>query len=167
MKPGDCRSGKTISIKNGADHRKQALILSVIRPDSYYDVAKAHFPFVLVCGLVLMLSNLVPLEILPTRACLFLWITGYPCVFCGFTRSIWALPQGDWEFAFLNCPLACLLYGVILCVFAWNFAGLLCGVIISRGRLLSFKPGRARLIMITIGGLILLNWVYRILSGLK
>ncbi|MBN1278032.1 MAG: DUF2752 domain-containing protein [Deltaproteobacteria bacterium] len=139
--------------------------LSWNRPSSYWDVISAHLPFALITGTVLLASILVPVVPSPLKICTFLKLTGYPCPFCGFTRSFLALGHGGWAFAMHNCPLSVLLYCLTIFVFAWNTAGLLAGVIIRRGRFLRLKPVRPWLIIII--GLFALNWMYRLFSGLK
>ena len=77
------------------------------------------------------------------------------------------MARGDWVFALHNCPLACLLYLFVLVVFAWNMTGLILGVKIKRGRLLSLKPGTGRWAAFIIGILFIVNWAYRLSLGLK
>jgi hypothetical protein len=62
------------------------------------------------------------------QKCTFLSLTGYPYPFCGFTRSFWAIAEGDWTFAVNNTPLACLAYIATALLFAWHITALLIGV---------------------------------------
>ena len=141
--------------------------LSVTRPRSYWDVVGAHFPFALVTGIPLFVSKWIPVDLLPLRPCTFLQLTGYPCPFCGFTRSFQTISHGDWAFALYNSPIACLVYVAVLVVFVWNAAGLLFGVKLSRNRFLRLKAGRARWGIAIFSVLLALNWVYRLGMGLK
>jgi len=148
----------------GAPHSP---FLSVTRPRSYWDVVGAHFPFALVTGIPLFVSKWIPVDLLPLRPCTFLQLTGYPCPFCGFTRSFQTISHGDWAFALYNSPIACLVYVAVLVVFVWNAAGLLFGVKLSRNRFLRLKAGRARWGIAIFSVLLALNWVYRLGMGLK
>lgn len=150
--------------ENGA---KLFPLLSWTRPRSYWDVIGAHLPLSFMTGMIFFLSSWVPLKVLPLRQCTFLWLTGYPCPFCGFTRSFQAMAEGGWGFAFYNCPLACLTYVVAALVFTWNTAGLLLGVKVVRGRFLRLKPRRARWVIAVVIVLLILNWAYRLGLGLK
>jgi hypothetical protein len=144
----------------------EASILSVTRPPSYWDVAGIHLPFALLTGIPLLIAAWIPLAALPLIPCTFLELTGHPCPFCGFTRSFWAIAQGNWGFAAQNCPLAFLVYGATALLFAWNGSALILGVRLDRGPLLfrrSRRPGRAVFI---ISLLFLLNWIYRLSLGL-
>jgi hypothetical protein len=137
------------------------------RPPYYWDVVGAHLVFGLVTGIPLLLSHWVPRTLLPLKACAFLHLTGYPGPFCGFTRSFWAMAQGDWIFAMHNSPLACVLYLVAALVFAWNAAGLLLGVKIACGRFLKLSPGQTRWAGFFIIVMLFLNWGYRLSLGLR
>jgi hypothetical protein len=142
-------------------------LLTWNRPRSYWDVVGKHLPLALLTGIPLGLANCIPINLLPLRPCTFLWLTNYPCPFCGFTRSFWAIAQGDWSFAFYNAPLACLLYTAALVVFAWNATGLLLGVQISLG---NFPRRRARGVrwgLIMVISLFVIHWAYRLALGLK
>ncbi len=141
--------------------------LSFTRPRSYWDVVGLHLPLALVTGIALLLANTGACGFLPVKRCTFLWLTGYPCPFCGFTRSFQAMAHGDWMFAVQNCPLACILYIAVAFVFAWNMTGLLLGVKIIRGRLMRLRPGTGRRAAFFVGVLIILNWAYRLSLGLK
>ena len=115
-------------------------------------------------GIFLLMTFLVPIGKLSILNCPFLTLTGFPCPFCGFTRSIWAISAGDWTFATINAPLAWLLYAALVIVFAWNAGCLLLGnhkVFLLR--LTRTKANRAAKIAIAI---ILLNWIYRLGLGL-
>ena len=141
--------------------------LSWTRPRSYWDVVGSHFLLAFVTGIVLFVSRWVPVNLLPLRPCTFLNLTGYPCPFCGFTRSFQAMAHGDWAMALYNSPLACLVFVAVVVVFAWNMAGLLLGIQISYGRFLKLRPKWARWGMAIFAALFFLNWAYRLGLGLK
>jgi hypothetical protein len=141
--------------------------LSFNRPHSYWDVVGLHLPLALVTGIAILLAKTGTGGFLPIKRCTFLWLTGYPCPFCGFTRSFQAMAHGDWIFGAQNCPLACLLYIAVVFVFAWNMTGLLIGVRIVRGRLLRLRPGTGRRAAFFVGVLVVLNWIYRLSLGLR
>ena len=142
-------------------------VFSCTRPPSYWDVVGAHLPLALVTGIPLLVSHWVPHTLLPLKACTFLHLTGYPGPFCGFTRSFWAMAEGNLAFAIHNSPLACVLYIVVALLFAWHSAGLLFGVKITRGRLLKLSLGQARWTGVLIIVLFFLNWGYRLGLGLR
>ena len=141
-------------------------LLSWTRPTSYWDVVGVHLPLALVTCVPLVMSTRVLCNLLPLRRCTFLWLTGYPCPFCGFTRSFLAIGEGDWTFAIHNCPLAFLVFVMAMLFLAGNLTALLLNVRISRGRLLRVRPNMARLLGIVIV-VVLMNWAYRLCLGLK
>jgi hypothetical protein len=136
------------------------------RPRSYWAVVVHHLPLALISGGALLLPHVAPLNQLPLVPCTFLHLTGWPCPFCGFTRSFWAFSTGQWSDALANCPLAS---GVFLCallLFVWNAAALVFGVVLRRGPRLQLpsarRQGMTRIVLI----LFLLNWIYRLALGL-
>lgn len=136
------------------------------RPQSFWDVAVVHLPWALITGIPLLLSFLVPLHILPMIPCTLFQITGYPCPFCGFTRSLWAISAGDWTEALWNFPLSGLLYVLIALGFLWNVAALLGGIRIKRGKALRLSSRQTRYLITFLSLLFLINWVYRLRLGL-
>ena len=142
-------------------------LFSWTRPVHYLDVVGAHLPLVLVTGIPLLLSRWVPCDFLPLKECTFLHLTGYPCPFCGFTRSFWGMAEGNWGFAVNNCPLCCLIYVLSILVFAWNMAALVLGIRITRGRFLQCRSYGVKWVTGIAGILLILNWVYRLSFGLK
>jgi len=151
---------------NRAAIKEYSLFISWFRPPSYRYVAGYHLLPALITGTALLLADFVPRYFLPVISCLFLRFTGYPCPFCGFTRSFWAMADSNWEFAFNNCPLACLLYITVIIVFSWNTSALILGIIIKRGKLLQIESDKRRWVVFFFSALIILNWIYRLSSGL-
>jgi hypothetical protein len=137
------------------------------RPRSYWDVVGKHLPLALLSGMALLVASLVPLHLLPIRSCTFLNLTGYPCPFCGFTRSFWAMARWDWAYAFHEAPLACLLYIAVALTFVVNALGLLVDRQIRLSRLLSPRGINGRWIFIVVSVLFILNWFYRLALGLR
>jgi len=137
------------------------------RPRSYWDVVGKHLPLALLSGTALLVASLVPLHLLPMRSCTFLNLTGYPCPFCGFNRSFWAMARWDWAYAFHEAPLACLLYMTVVLTFVVNALGLLLGRQIRLSRLLSPQRIYVRWIFIVVSALFFLNWFYRLALGLR
>jgi len=138
--------------------------LSWNRPESYWDVVVAHFPVALVTGIALLLPHLVPCHLLPLKKCIFLSLTGYPCPFCGLTRSFWAVAHGNWAFAVHNAPLACLIYVATALLFAWHLTGLMTGLRVASGwcHRLASRP-----VIGLMATTVILNWAYRLASGLE
>ena len=137
------------------------------RPPSLWDVAVPHLILAALTGIPLLASFLLPLDSLPLMSCTFLWLSGYPCPFCGFTRSFWAISAGDWAYGLWNAPLSGLLYVGGVVVLIWNAIALVAGVRIRRGPALQFKRLKTSWIIAFISALFLINWVYRLSLGLK
>ncbi len=140
------------------------LLVSWKRPDSYWDVVVAHLPVALVTGIALVLPHVVPCDLLPLKKCTFLSLTGYPCPFCGLTRSFWAIADGNWAFAIHNAPLACLVYTATAVLFAWHSTGLITGRRVASSLFRLLKSPLAVWLMVTM---VVLNWAYRIGLGLE
>jgi len=143
--------------------KEKSLFPAWTRPDSYWDAVVAHLPIALITGLGLLLPHLVTCDILPLKKCTFLYLTGFPCPFCGFTRSFWAISGGAWHFAARNCPLSLGVYGLMAALFAWHSTALLFGIRMKSG----FYPlCKSVYTWWILGGLFFINWVYRISFGL-
>lgn len=52
--------------------------------------------------------------------CLWTAIRGHTCPFCGTTRSFQSMAHGNWRQAFLDNPVAPLLFAALLGVIGWN-----------------------------------------------
>ena len=143
------------------------LRLSWYRPQSYWDVAVAHLPPVLLSGIPLLMSFLLPLNLLPLVPCMVLQVSGYPCPFCGFTRSFWAISAGDWTYALWNAPLSGFVYVIFVSVFILNAAALLAGFRIQRSNAWRLSSRQTRCLITFISVLFLINWIYRLSLGLK
>lgn len=153
-------------ISRTADTGRLSSWASRVRPGSFWSVVVLHLPLTLMTGIALTLPHVVALEKVPLIPCAFLHLTGFPCPLCGFTRSFWAIANGQWGFAFVNCPLAYLVFFTVVVMFVWNFAALIFGVVLSRGPRLQLSPKQRSKTVITVLLLFLLNWVYRLAMGL-
>jgi hypothetical protein len=144
---------------------KPAVFFCRCRPQFYWDVVGTRLPLVLATGIPLMLSLLIPYQWLPLIDCTLLKLSGIPCPFCGFTRAIWAISAGEWAYATHSCPLAWLVYLLLLGVFTYNTTVLLSGAKLTKRRI--FPTGiRWTRWAAGIGlVLLLLNWGYRLALG--
>ena len=124
-----------------------------------------HLPFVFLASLLLAASLFIPYPEPRFRSCTFLWISGYPCPFCGCSRSFAAMTGGDWAWAWRNSPMAVGLYLLTLILFVWNLTAVILGLKIKPGPALvslarpPWKPVAA------LAVIALLNWIYRLTLG--
>jgi hypothetical protein len=137
------------------------LFMTYRHPASFWDVLGPHLPFFLISGLPLLFALTLELNELPLIPCLFLRYSGLPCPFCGYTRSFWAMADGNVMVAFKNCPLSCVLYIACLFVFIWNAAAILSGMRFERGKLL--RPALKQRAWFFLLCLVLMNWAYRLI----
>ncbi|MGD8845553.1 MAG: DUF2752 domain-containing protein [Desulfobacteraceae bacterium] len=149
----------------GATGRLWALA-SWRRPASYWAVTVLHLPMTLIFGTALLLPYVAALNQLPSIPCTFLHLTRYPCPLCGFTRSFWAIANGQWSSAMADCPLAFLVFLFVAVMFMWHFSAMVLGIILTPGPILRPGPVCRRIIVVTLTGLFTLNWLYRLTAGL-
>ncbi len=142
-------------------------LFRALRPASYGRVAVNHLPWVLLSGGVLLGAFFAPWDKFPIRTCVFLRLTGYPCLSCGWTRGFVAMANGQWLTALHDCPLAVGLYGLTALLFAWHAAALILGVNLERGAWLRLDGKRGWLLLGLAGLLALANWIYRLGMGFK
>ena len=118
-------------------------------------------------GLVLLASVVLPQHLPDIPVCAFKRMTGYPCPFCGMTRAFTAMGHGACAVAVRESPAGAILYLVIIGVFAASATRL----VRSPRSDHSPDPGRARALrwgLLIAGTLILLaNWIYRLAMGMK
>ncbi len=142
-------------------------VLLRARPVPYRQVLRRHLPWSLLSGGVLFAAWVWPLAKLALHTCIFLRLTGYPCLSCGWTRGFVAMAHGAGWQVLQDCPLVILLYSLTALVFAWNTAALMLGVQLERGRWLSMAGRRGWWLVGLATGLILANWIYRLALGFK
>ncbi|MEW6263595.1 MAG: DUF2752 domain-containing protein [Thermodesulfobacteriota bacterium] len=129
-------------------------------------IIRGRGPLILAAGLPLILAGYLPVERLPQDICLFLSWTGLPCPFCGLTRSFLALARGDWVWAGSNCPLAVAIFLAAVLILVWSGVELLTGRQGKPGPYAGLT-GRPGLWACLVGLAVILNWVYRLTTGLK
>ena len=129
-----------------------------------HPISHIRLALALTTGIPLLLSFVVPIERLILFECPFFNITGLPGPFCGFTRSIWAISAGDWTYATVNCPLAWLLYAALVIVFALNVFCMLPGIKMTGLWVLNLTRIQANRAIGILLALVLLNWMYRLLT---
>ncbi len=154
------------TISKSATIERIGSLVSWRRPKSYWAVTVMHLPLAFIFGTALLLPHVAALNQLPLIPCTFLHFTGYPCPLCGITRAFWAIADGQWSLAMANCPLAFLIAFIALAMFAWHFTALLFGVVLSPGPALRTGPAGRRIIFAVVLLSFMLNWIYRLTSGL-
>ena len=155
------------SSRNSVKPRRLGSWISWMRPRSYWDVIVYHLPLTVISGSALFLPYVTTPQRLPLISCTFLRVTGIPCPFCGFTRSFWAVAAGEWRTALANCPLVFGIYFFTVVLFVWNASALISGMVFLPGSLYRSMPACRRKIACLVCGLFLLNWMYRLVMGLK
>jgi hypothetical protein len=115
-------------------------------------------------GIILLVSSIVPLDVLPLVPCWFKRITGWPCLFCGMTRAFTAIGHGRVGAGIAESPAGALLYALVAATFAINAYALL-----ARRRIGWTLPKwlKGRTLAWSTAVLLLANWLYRISAGLK
>lgn len=161
---GGAPEGEAAGEESGKGRADRARLLSWSLPASYWEVVVAHLPLAMVTGIALMLPHAVACDDLPLIKCTFLGLTGVPCPFCGLTRSFWAVCHGNWAFAVRNAPLACLVYAAVALLFAWHSSALITGLRVRSGLFRLLKSPPAVWLMIAA---VMVNWAYRLVSGLQ
>jgi hypothetical protein len=141
------------------------LFMTYRRPAFFRDLMASHLPFFLMGGLPLLIAHIMGLEHLPQIPCLFLEFSGFPCPFCGYTRSFQAMAGGDFVYAFSNCPLAGVLYIACVCMVLWNGVAMVSGLRVERGSLFRIISEKRAWIFLVCP--ILMNWGYRLISALQ
>lgn len=110
--------------------------------------------------LTLAAARFVPAgDLLP--GCAFRALAGLPCPTCGITRSLVSLAHGDLAAAFVVNPLVFLVMAGGLVLFIANLAILVLGL---RRPVLSVTAGEGTVLRLSAAGLILLNWLFLVLS---
>jgi hypothetical protein len=133
-------------------------------PAARTDRLLAHAPWAILCAMVLAVTAWVPPRNLPLRACTFLRVTGVPCPLCGTTRAFHAAGNGLGREALVLSPLGTLFYAATWAALLFHTAALLDR---RRWSLQLLPAGRAARGWLAggAGGLILVNWAYRLATG--
>jgi len=95
---------------------------------------------------------------LPWPHCIFLAVTGHPCVTCGATRSAIAFFHADFWSAWKWNPLVSLFLSGLSIFDAYAFAILVVGA--PRLRIVQFTPLEKRFTRLLAVILLLSNWIY-------
>lgn len=115
------------------------------------------------CLAVLLTALVLPAILHVTgnfHTCLFLRITGYPCMFCGMTRAFILMAHGHIAAAWQMSPLGVPLFCAMLAALGWGSACLI------TGKKLLFRWHWGWITFVSVL-LLLANWLYRIVAGLK
>lgn len=140
-------------------------VLHQARSASFWDALGTRLPLLLMGGIPMLFAHTIGLQRLPHIPCWFLHITGLPCPFCGYTRSFQAMADGDFLFAFTNCPPACALYVLCGLMLVWNGVAILSGRRLEMGGRLGLPFKKSAWLTTVI--LVLANWAYRLALGFK
>lgn len=128
------------------------------------EALRVHGPWALVSGMGWAATFFIPYET-SFRFCGFLRLTGYPCMFCGWTRSFGALSDGAWAFAVSNAPLVLALYAGMVALFFWNTTALVSHRVLVPSWWLRIRGSRWAWAL--MAALILMNWIYRLNAGFE
>jgi hypothetical protein len=118
----------------------------------------SHLALAILAGVALLASILLPLDPPDVTTCGFLWLTGYPCPFCGMTRAFTAMGHGQWGMAARQSPAGAIFYVATIGIFVFNLTSLFRPIPIK------FK---AKWLLIAGTLVLLANWVYRLMIGLR
>jgi Protein of unknown function (DUF2752) len=95
---------------------------------------------------------------LPMPRCLFLALTGYPCLTCGATRCAIAFGHGNFSAAWLWNPLA--LVALCFVVMFDVYAAIVLMTRAPRLRLVDWTRPEKNAVRLAVVALIVANWVY-------
>ncbi|MDO9542909.1 MAG: DUF2752 domain-containing protein [Kiritimatiellia bacterium] len=150
-----------------------SLFIDIDRPaeqTNYWNTFAGNLFLLLFSGGILVTAFLFPIDRVPLGFCVFLHLTGFPCPTCGFSRAFCAFARGIWAAGIHNCPLAPLVYLSVIAVFAYNAAvtgAALFGLQIRRGQFLRLSSKKTVVLAVVLFLLLLANWIYRLIMGLK
>lgn len=137
---------------------------------NYWNTFAGNLFLLLFSGGTLLAAFLFPIDRFPPGFCVFLHLTGFPCPTCGFTRAFAAFAHGNWLSGIQNCPVALLVYLSTIAVFIYNIAVVgmaLFGLQIQRGSILQLSSKKAVVLGILFFLLLIANWIYRLIMGLR
>ncbi len=104
----------------------------------------------------------VKMGYLPPYECQFKKFTGYPCPTCGSTRLVLSIYNFDIASAFKYNPFI-FLSGIILAL--WSLTGFL-PIFFKKKIVIELNNKEKKILIILIGILFTLNWIYLILVGI-
>jgi hypothetical protein len=128
---------------------------------------RARIPYligVVICAGSLLVGYGWESNQLPIPACTFLRVTGYPCAFCGTTRSFFLMAKGHVGDALKEAPLGVLVYVAVVATLGWCLARCIKPGAGSAGQGAG-RWARAGIYAAIIAAIA--NWVYRLAMGLK
>lgn len=99
--------------------------------------------------------------------CKFKELTALPCPTCGFTRSFLWMGHGNYGRAFVTSPLAGILFLAVIFFLSGNLAALLLRVHIKPGPFFRWKKRGWTIFFIGCLALMMADWVYRCMHGIK
>lgn len=112
----------------------------------------------LVLGGGLIISRFIEPSELP-GVCVFKFLTGIPCMFCGLTHAFHEISVGHFDKAIEYHPLAFLAFGVVVFFFLFT---LLKGIFWKR---LGSLPQFEGFLLLCLFGVFTLFWGYRLVTG--
>jgi len=130
-------------------------------------VLRDRIPYImgaLLCAGALLVGYGWQADRLPIPDCGFLCITGYPCAFCGTTRSFFLIAKGNVGDAAREAPLGVLVYFGVVATLVWCLARSI------KPRVGAAGQGAGKWARVALYGAILAaiaNWVYRLAMGFK
>lgn len=140
-------------------------ILHTERVARRVDLLVPYLAVAVVAGAVLAAASLLPLvRDVPLIPCYFKEWTGWPCPFCGLTRSFVHAGHAEFAAAWIESPLAAVLYACVAAAFLLSLGALIFRV---RWRLTlpaGYSAGRVALLLALA---VLANWFYRLAAGLR
>ncbi len=96
-----------------------------------------------------------------TGPCLLEAWTTIPCPTCGGTQAAWLIGHGRFTAALATNPLVTL---ALLVLAGWALGGLAATLVPRWRRRIEPAPGDGRRLVLVLGGLVLANWVYLVLT---
>ena len=150
-----------------------SLFVNIDRPASqanYWNTYAGNIFLILFSGGALLAAFLFPTDRFQLGFCVFLYLTGFPCPTCGFTRAFCAFVHGNWEKGIFNCPFALILFVLIILIFVYNAAVVIAAILgfqIRRGPFLQLSSKKMAVLAVVFFLLLMANWIYRLMIGFR
>ncbi len=138
-------------------------LIEVRKPIDRDAVVSRHLPYVVITAPFLVVARLLPKGVGVVPGCMFKRITGFPCMFCGYTRAFQHMAHGEFGVVLVDNPAAIVLFIFMMTVFLFNLTGLLTGRVIELGYV--FRIERRRFVSAGVIAFFILNWIYRLANG--